>query len=185
MNFNATKARVKTQGCPPNSFLEELVNWARSAPEEIFLPNLEHDDIYNHVLPQLGPWTSFAHRRAAMLEVMRAHAGFESSWNWLEGVDTTNKTSMANKTGQETGIFQVSFDSEFLNHSAMRSFALRFNISGVDDFIIRMKYDHVLALEYYARLIRFNTKWAGPITRGEILPWLSRSSMNEFQDLLA
>ena len=53
----------------------------------------------------LGPFgNDMSLRRAAMLEVMRVHAGFESSLNWKEGVDRTNKTSMANVTGQETGI---------------------------------------------------------------------------------
>ena len=63
------------------------------------------------------------HRRAALLEVMRVHAGFESSWDWNEGVDITNPHSVAHIEGQETGIFQVSFDSVLLGHNAMLPFA--------------------------------------------------------------
>src|SRR5438045_4416508 len=116
MNFVATKSIVSNRGAPPTPFLTELVDWGRSAPDDVFAVNSSPDDIYAHVKSILGPWTSISYRKAAMLEVMRVHAGFESSWNWNEGVDETNSTSMANKTGQETGIFQVSFDSEWISH---------------------------------------------------------------------
>jgi hypothetical protein len=42
-----------------------------------------------------------------MLEVMRVLAGFESSWNWNEGVDVTNPTSNTPST-MEAGAWQVS-----------------------------------------------------------------------------
>ncbi len=184
MKFIATKARVNNRGIPPDSFLTELVNWGRSAPDEIFAPNLA-DDIYNHVKDELGPWTSLLHRRAAMLEVMRVHSGLESSWNWNEGVDKTNLTSMAHIAGQETGIFQVSFDSQWLNHAAMKPFAVAHGIETPEKFIPAMKLNHPLALEYYARLMRVNVKWAGPVLRREINVWLSRSSLNEFISLLS
>jgi hypothetical protein len=185
MDFVSTKVRVKNRGVPPDGFLTELVQWGRNALDEIFAPNDEPDDIYATIKLVLGPWTNLLHRRAVMLEVMRVHAGMESSWNWNEGVDTTNKTSMANKTGQETGIFQVSFDSEWIEHAKMKSFAEANDISTADKFIPRMKADHNLAFEYYARLVRINIRWAGPIVRHEIDPWLSRAAVAEFQTLLS
>ena len=184
MTFNATKAKVKNRGAPPSSFLTELVEWGKTAPEEIFAPNLNPADIYAYLKPILGPWDNLLHRRAAMLEVMRVHAGFESSWDWKEGVDTTNQTSMHNPRGQETGIFQVSFDSTLLSNGAMQTFAIANGINNYGSFIPRMKLDHPLALEYYARLVRVNIKWAGPLLRHEVDPWLSRASVSEFQDLL-
>jgi hypothetical protein len=184
MTFKATLAHVKNRGVPPTAFLQELVEWGRTAPEQIFAPNTNPADIYAAIVGDLGPWTGPLHRRAAMLEAMCVHAGFESSWNWNEGVDTTNKTSMANETGQETGIFQVSFDSEWIAHSFMKPFAILSGIDTVDKFIPLMKSDHELALSYYARLVRISVKWAGPILRREINPWLSRDAVKEFGTLL-
>jgi hypothetical protein len=45
-----------------------------------------------------------------MLEIMRVLAGFESSWDWNAGVDTTNPTSTTPDT-IETGAWQVSASS--------------------------------------------------------------------------
>lgn len=195
MNFINTKVRVSNRGVPPDSFLVELVEWVKLANNEIFAPRpvpidlkgnvLPDGDIYTRIRPTLGPWQGLLHRKAAFCEVARVHAGFESTWNWNESVDKTNKTSMENRTGEETGIFQVSFDSEHINHDFMRSFAINHDIDTAEKFIPRMKSDHKLALEYYARLIRVNFKWAGPLIRNEITPWLSRASMNEFQSLVA
>lgn len=184
MNFKAAKAEVSNRGSAPDKFLLELVTWGKSADPTIFEVNSVADEIYTRVKPQLGPYKPGSHRRAVMLEVMRVHAGFESSWNWNEGVDITNKTSMANKTGQESGIFQVSFDSEAIHHGYMKPFCIWNQIDNPDDFISKMKSDHQLALEYYARLVRVNVLWAGPIARNEINPWLSRASVEEFQAFL-
>lgn len=184
MNFKAAKAPVANRGSAPDKFLLELVTWGKSADSTIFEVNSIQDEIYTRVKLQLGPYKSSSHRRAVLLEVMRVHAGFESSWNWNEGVDKTNRTSMANKTGQETGIFQVSFDSEAIGHGYMKPFCARNGIANVDDFISKMKADHQLALEYYARLIRVNVRWAGPVVRNEINPWLSLASVEELQSFL-
>jgi len=185
MKFVATKAKVSNRGEPPDSFLTELVEWGRSAPDDIFAPNTNPSDIYADVEHIFGPWINLLHRRAAMLEVMRVHAGFESSWNWNEGVDVTNQTSMAHIYGQETGIFQVSFDSTFIADGAMKPFAVRNGIGTVGSFIAQMKTNHNLALEYYARLVRVNIKWAGPLVRHEIDPWLSITSVEELMNLVA
>ncbi len=192
----AIKSKVKNRGIPPDSFLTELVDWGRGATEDIFAPNPNPADIYSIIKYRndwngegvrpflLGPWENLLHRRAAMLEVMRVHAGFESSWDWNEGVDVTNQTSMANIDGQETGIFQVSFDSTRIASGAIKPFAVANGIGTVGSFIPEMKSDHPLALEYYARLVRINIKWAGPLVRHEIDPWLSRSAVTQFQGLL-
>jgi len=185
MTFTATKAKVKNRGTPPDSFLTELVEWGRAAPDDIFAPNTNPADIYSAVQPILGPWRNLLHRRAALLEVMRVHAGFESSWNWNEGVDITNQTSMKHKEGEETGIFQVSFDSTLLGNHAMKAFSVEHGIGSPGSFIPEMKRNHTLALEYYARLVRVSIAWAGPIKRHEIDPWLSKAAVSEFQGLLS
>ena len=185
MEFKFTKTKVKNRGSAPDSFLSEIIEWARIAPMELFEPNPEPADIYVDVKPILGPWESVEHRRAVMLEVMRVHAGFESSWNWNEGVDRTNQTSMMHREGEETGIFQVSYDSTWLGNNRMKPFVEQHSINTPAAFITMMKCDHKLCLEYYARLVRFNVKWAGPILRHEIDEWLSRRAVAEFQELIA
>src|SRR5271167_431470 len=92
MSYIAAKQHVANRGVPPNDFLDELVAWGKQAPDEIFAPNTQ-SDVYSSVFNTLGPWQGIPHRRAVMLEVLRVLAGFESSWNWNEGVDTTNVTS--------------------------------------------------------------------------------------------
>src|SRR5690242_6114733 len=135
MTFSATKAKVLNRGVPPDSFLQQLIEWAREAPSEILEPNSNPADIYADVEPILGLWNGLSHRRAAMLEVMRVVAGFESSWYWNEGVDITNHTRVLHINGQETGVFQVSVDSTFIANGAMKPFAVANGIGTVDAFI--------------------------------------------------
>lgn len=183
--YIATKQHVLNRGVPPDSFLAALVEFGRTAPDEIFAQNANPADIYASVKGELGPFGSdLPLRRAAMLEVMRVHSGFESSWNPREGVDVTNRTSMAHIEGQETGAFQVSFDSLRLGSGALMPFAQAHGIETPRKFIDRMKADLPFALEYYARLVRVSTQWAGPLKRREAHPWLRRDAMAEFQSLI-
>lgn len=179
----ATKTPVKNRGEPPDSFLNELIAWGKSAPNELFVPRKDdhgQTDIYSSVKPELGPWRSLLHRRAAMLEVMRVLAGFESSWKWNEGVDVTNKTSMTHVTGQETGAWQVSFDSRGFGQD-LRDVSP----STPGEFIREMKSNHGLAMEYIARLLRHTIRHNGPTLRKEINPWLNPASVAEFETFLA
>src|ERR1700746_861084 len=89
MSFRAARSQVSNRGIPPVSFLNELVAWGKVAPDDIFLPSVNHrDDVYSAVVGVLGPWQGPRHMRAVMLEVLRVLAGYESSWGWNEGTDT-------------------------------------------------------------------------------------------------
>lgn len=185
MTFIDTKAKILNRGTPPDSFLTELVEWAKSAPDELFDRNPSIHDVFTHIRPILAPdgWQNLSHRKAAMLEAIRVHAGFESSWHWNEGVDVTNRTSMANIEGQETGAWQVSFDSTRLAKS-LADYAKLSGIGTPQAFIPAMKSNHTLAMDYYARLIRVTVAWAGPFLRHEIDKWLSKDAVQEFRELL-
>src|SRR5260370_12768459 len=122
MKFVACKAKVSNRGVPPDSVLTEFIEWGAIAADEIFAPSPNPVDIYADIEPILGPWVNLLHRRAAMIETMRVTAGFESSSKWRQCVDLTNRTSMTHAAGQETGIFQVSFDSTRINNVPMIPF---------------------------------------------------------------
>lgn len=181
---------VKNRRTPPPAFLDELRAWAKTADDSIFTPNNEND-VYGAVVKELGPFQGPAHRKAVMLEVLRVLSGFESSWNWNEGVDRNNATSMANITGQETGAWQVSYDSLpfgldlhelCIRHGAQTDNAGKFKAQW---FIDTMKSDHPFAIEYAARLLRHTIKANGPVVRGEINQYLKRESVEEFEKSLA
>src|SRR5690349_16204980 len=144
MAYHATKQRVHNRGVPPDSFLDELVAWGRTAADDIFLPHSQRD-VYSKVVGVLGPWQDLRHRRAAMLEVMRVLAGFESSWNWNEGVDTSNPKSITPNT-IEAGAWQVSADS--MSFGPELKNLVRSKVGSLDgnEFQKAMKRDHPLAM---------------------------------------
>lgn len=109
MTYEAALQHVYNRGRPPETFLDQLRAWGLNAPEEICAPN-PYSDIYSATKAWLGPWRDNYHRRAVMLEVMRVLGGFESSWNWQEGRDTTNAQSITPMT-IEAGLWQVSGDA--------------------------------------------------------------------------
>lgn len=182
MKFIDTKRPVSNRGVPPDSYLIESIRWCKTAPDEIFAANPNPKDIYADVEPILGPWPNLLWRRGVMLEVMRVVAGFESSWNFNEGVDITNFHSLHNIDGEETGIFQVSFDSTEIKspYGDIKQFAVSKGIGTVGSFITQMKANHELAFEYFARLARINIRWDGPLIRHEVDQWLSRDAVAEF-----
>ena len=51
------------RGKPPDSFLYELINWARQTPDEIFVKNNIHD-VYSNVSSELGPFSGLLHQKA-------------------------------------------------------------------------------------------------------------------------
>lgn len=194
ITYKALLLSVKGRGRPPKTFLDELVAWAKTAPNDIFDVNAEPGDVMGRLLPILGPWegkvgsaTRLLHRKCCMLELLRCLGGFESSWNWNEGVDRTNKTSMRLIEGQETGIFQVSYDSLRLEKKTdiLRTLLMRNGIKNPPEFIHAMKSNHALALEYCARLLRISFLWDGPIKRHEIDSSLSRAAVAEFKSILS
>lgn len=194
MTFKATLRSVANRGAPPVPFLNAIVTWARTAPAEMFAPQpapkrpLTDRDIYAHVKNELGPWEGLSHRCAVMLEVLRVLGGFESSWNWNEGRDITNKTSDKPWT-TEAGLWQVSMNAcvfgEDLRALVLAKIGTNNYELGGDRFQVEMKRDHEFAIEFIVRLLRHTVDHNGPATRHEINPYLRRDAVAEFQALLA
>ena len=181
--FVACKKKVFNRGKPPDSFLNELIDWARQAPDEVFARNSNHD-IYTNVGPALGPFSDLLHRKAVMCEALRVLGGFESSWDFNAGRDTTNPSSNTPCT-EEAGIFQCSGNS--MNFATSLKNLLR-EVSGnteCETFITVTKENHQFAFEYCARLLRFTVNHHGPVKRKEINPFLRRDAVAEFQGFLS
>ncbi|HEV7403028.1 MAG TPA: hypothetical protein VGO11_08890 [Chthoniobacteraceae bacterium] len=179
--YTACRAAVSSEhGNPPDSFLDELIDAIEPLPDAVFAVG-PRDDIYSVMEGALGPWTGLLQRKAAMCEVLRVLAAFESDWNWNEGVDVDNERSETHLQSRETGIFQVSADSMAFDPSLPE--CVDRLAGGHDDeiFIHAMKSNHALAVEYCARLLRFDTGWSGTIDdRSDVIDHVSRASMAEF-----
>jgi len=188
MKFESIKRAVSNRGIPPESFLQELVEWGRAAPEEIFKEKPSppgETDIYSAVKDILGPFGEIVNRKACMLEVMRVLAGFESSWRWTEGIDRSKEKELqANPMATEAGAWQVSADSLYFGEDLKSLVKARAGNLGPVTFQAAMKADHPLAMEYVARLLRHTIRHHGPVKRHEINEYLSRDSVNEFEGLL-
>lgn len=186
MTFSATKQKVKNRGVPPDSFLEELVAWARKADDGLFAQNA-NPDVYGSVKAVLGPFQSLLHRKAIMLEVLRVLGGFESSWNWNDGIDRSARDRSRPQT-QEAGLWQVSMDALPFGDDLRQLTAAKIGshkYTHATQFQAAMKKDHAFAMEFIVRLLRHTVKHNGPVLRHEIDPWLRRDAVLEFQSLLA
>lgn len=176
-------AKVANRGAAPIGFLKELVAWARQAPAAIFAVNSSDSDIYSSTRGTIGPWHDTDYRRAAMCEVLRVLAGFESSWKWNCGVDVTNKRSLSQIQSQEAGIFQVSFDSAGFG-TDLKKLLKKHQADTPATFITQMKLNHGLAFEYCARLLRHTCRHNGPVLRREIHPYLTTANVLAFESLI-
>jgi len=183
--FKSIKRFVSDRGAPPDSFLSELIAWGKAAPDEIFAANSSTDStgIYSNLKNRLGPWEGNLHRRAVMLEVMRVLAGFESGWNWNEGIDLSNPASRDPNNG-EAGAWQV--DANTMNYGPELKSLVLAKVGTIDplSFQKTTKSDHAFAMEYVARLLRRNTKYFGALHNHRAESSLSRDAIDEFQSLI-
>lgn len=175
------KTRVLNRGSAPDAFLDELIAWAKKEEDSVFTVN-DNYDIYSSIKPQLGPWRDLIHRKAAMCEVLRVLGGFESSWNWNEGRDTTNSTSGTPCT-EEAGIFQCSGNA--MNFGDLKQYTqAMIGSTDCNHFIVESKKNHLFSLGFCARLLRETVNHHGPVKRKEINDWLSPVAVAEFEHLL-
>jgi len=184
-NYIACRRNVSAQhGRPPADFLDTLVDTLDNLPDEVFALN-DKIDIYSVMHGALGPYTGIVHRKAVMCEVLRVVAAFESDWNWNEGIDIGKPEYKKIKEAEEAGAFQVSWDSMAADSSLKACVDRHAGSHDVDTFITAMKTNHRLAIEYCARLFRFDTRWCGTVNRTDmVMAHVNREAVKEFESFL-
>lgn len=180
--YLATLHAVQGHGAPPTSFLDVLVRTLKSLPDSVFAADLNHD-IYSVLAPVLGPWQGLGHRRAVMAEALRVLAGYESNWKWTEGADTTAGHEAPDEV--EAGAFQVSANSLHFDASLVECVDAAAGCHDPETFCTAMKTKPELAVEYCARLLRYSTRWDGPINRGWVAQAVWPPAVAEFELLLS
>jgi len=174
-DMSACLKYVPQRGYPKADVVEDIVKWVHSASPEYFEQNDSKMDIYNSVLPQLGPYMSIKHRRAVMAESLIILAARESSWDWNEGRDMSASNTSAET--MESGIFQTSCNARNLKpvSDSLKAIMAAHGITTCGQFIADTKTNHTFALEFTSRLLRYRTDHHGPVLRGEINPYLRRA----------
>lgn len=199
--FKVALAEVYNRGSAPIKFLDEMVEWAKTAPSNLFTPN-DHFDIYNKVENELRP---FEDRTAVMLEILRVLALFESGCKWTEGVDASKQGANTNENA-EAGAWQESYNIR-KSSSDIQTVLLNANITNGIQFQIEMKRNHELAMMIAVMALRldmsnFEHIANGPIRKGDerkktwpnrsklweakesIYPYLRREAVQEFHQAL-
>lgn len=183
MKYKYLNSKVLNRGTCPNSFLNNFIEIAKSSPNDWYQVNQEINDVYNLIRPKFGPWKNIIHRKAALLECMRVLGGFESSWDWNEGVDTTNPTSNTDET-IEAGLWQISYNSRYFGPD-LKKLLLNFNITNGNNFQIVTKTNHSFAFEYAVKLFRHTIGHNGPLKRKEVLPWMKQECIDELIEIIS
>lgn len=176
------------RGVAPDVFLNALIDWAPTAPPEIFTPRKEpvpETDIYTAIKPKLwpgGPWTDLRDRTAGMMELLRVLAAFESSYIPTTGADASNRAENNDET-YSAGLWQISHNSRAFGQD-LRDMLAAANITNGAEFQAKMKDDFNFAATYTARLLRRTIRHNGPTRDGYVEPWLSRGALEEFKSFL-
>lgn len=203
MTFTATKHRVNQHDPAPDHFLNDLVTWAKNAPDSLFEVNKNYD-IYSRVKEELGPFPTLIYRKGVMCEVLTCLAAFESDYDYTDGVDTS-RLGDTTPENAEAGVFQESYDSRRLDPS-LAKFLTDNGVTNGILFQRKMKFEPIkYAFPYTAMILRLDSKDPtrlpnGPLYKGDernfirkslrgatnsIYPWLSRPAVEEYTHLLA
>ncbi len=195
--LSACLVNVHNRGKPTEDMVMEIIDLVGLMDYSDFEVN-DNYDIYSHMQPKFAEFTKdIDSRRALMAGVLVNLAGWESSWDWTEGVDTTNPASMANKCGEEAGLLQTSADSMAnFNASSGGSLKAFFDESckeytgGTDcERFIKCSKDpgglHYFTIQYTAKLLRHTTNHHGPIKRkSDVYSSLSTECVRQIRSFL-
>jgi hypothetical protein len=170
--IDACLVRNSKRGTPKKDVVEEIIEYVSEMPDSDFSVNAKYD-IYSHMAPKFSEYTKgIKKRRALMAAVLTNLAGWESTWDWNEGIDTTNISSTKSKCSEEAGLLQTSGDAMNFDKSLVRLFesSCKAYTKGTkcDRFIACSKdpgANHRFTVIFTAMLLRHTTNHHGPIKR--------------------
>ncbi len=188
---SACRTKIYNRGNVKQDFINEIVSWAKTAPDEVFSKNSVYD-VYSMMAPRLGPYKNLKHRKAVMVETLLVLGMYESSGRWGAGIDVTNPSSFKNKCNEEAGAFQCSGNSVSLDPSLKVLFKKHcgnyIGKSTCEKFIVCSKLDHVYAIEHTARLMRTypnGLKHHGPLKRkSDVYSHVRPACVSEIEGML-
>lgn len=179
---------IPNQGKIPAQVLNNITDFVRSAPDQVFEKNNEAD-IYSLFNKYVGPFTTLKQRRAVMADTEIVLGAMESSWNYGIGRDpNTPATKPCDEW--EAGMFQTSSNTlaNFGNGKLTALFDAACkdykNLGTCQGFQKCTKEEPAFAHAYTGLLLRYTTRHHGPITNGFVGPLLSKTCENEIEGIL-
>jgi hypothetical protein len=186
VDVSTCQYKVHNRGTIPKWFIDDVIAVANKTPDWVFAEN-SNDDIYSSIKPQLGPWKSLRHRKAAMVNVVLVAAGFESSWDY--GADRDKSASNTSSCTREVGILQSSGNSNHFSKSLGAYQQEVCNSTACDGFRACSKapnanFQKEFPVGHFMRLVRFTIKHHGPLASKKINPWLKKSCVSAIEKKL-
>lgn len=186
------RVQISNRGAPSQGFINEVIAATKAAPDEVFAVNSINDEIFPLVKPKLAKsgWRGLTHRRAAMATAMIVLGAYESSFDFTEGVDVSNASSLKNKCNEEAGAFQTSANSMSFSPTLSKLFREQcadFRKKDSNDCrawiaCTKSPSKRHFQIEYTERLLRFTTRHHGPlIRRSDVYNHLSLACMQQLE----
>lgn len=178
---------IPNQGKIPTSVLNNIIDFVRSAPDQVFEKNNEQD-IYWLFAKTLGPITTLKQRRAVMADTQIVLGALESSWGYGVGRDPATPASKPCNE-YEAGMFQVSSNSMAFGNGQLTTLFKAacgpyMSLGTCQAFQKCTKEEPAFAHSYVGLLLRYTINHHGPIKRGNVGRLLSKSCQNEIEAIL-
>lgn len=178
---------IPNQGKIPTSVLNNIIDFVRSAPDQVFEKNSEKD-LYWLMSQKLGPITTLKQRRAVMADTQIVLGALESSWNYSTGRDPATPASKPCNE-YEAGMFQVSSNSMAFGEGKLtllfKAACEKYNsLATCQAFQKCTKEEPAFAHSYVGLLLRYTVNHHGPLLRGTVGSYLSKSCQNEIEGIL-
>ncbi len=178
---------IPNQGKIPTAVLHNIIDFVRSSPDQVFEKNNEKD-LYWLMSQKLGPITTLKQRRAVMADTQIVLGALESSWNYNAGRDPATPASKP-CTEYEAGMFQVSSNSMAFGSGKLttlfKAACGQYNSLGTcQAFQKCTKEEPAFAHSYTGLLLRYTVNHHGPLLRGTVGSYLSKSCQNEIEGIL-
>lgn len=179
---------IPNQGKIKPEVLNNIIDFVRSAPDEVFEKNNEQD-LYWLLSKSMGPITTLKQRRAVMADTQIVLGALESSWRYGIGIDPATSTSKPCDEW-EAGMFQCSSNT-LANFGKGKLTALfkaacgnYMSLGTCKAFQKCTKEEPAFAHSYVALLLRYTTRHHGPLLRGNVAKYMSKSCQNEIEAIL-